>query len=115
MEFELHFTAVTAEGEELPEMPIQLDILTTRLPEGQGAIARFLEKFGEGIQQVEYDVADADRATKILIERFGQKPVYPQTRLGADGTRVNFFLAARPDGAKMLIELVEHAAARPGL
>jgi hypothetical protein len=115
MEFELHFTAVTAEGEALPEVPIQLDILTTRLPEGQGAIARFLEKFGEGIQQVEYDVADADRATKILIECFGQKPVYPQTRLGADGTRVNFFLAARPDGAKMLIELVEHAAARPGL
>jgi len=114
-EFELHFTAVTAEGEALPEMPIQLDILTTRLPEGRGAIARFLEKFGEGIQQVEYDVADADRATKILIERFGQKPVYPQKREGADGTRVNFFLAARPDGGKMLIELVEHAAVRPGL
>jgi len=96
MEFELHF-----------EPGVRLDILTTKAPGAEGAIARFLEKFGEGIQQVEYVVKDVDRATQILRARFGQQPIYPQTRAGADGTRVNFFLATAPHGKKVLIELVE--------
>ncbi|MBI3664136.1 MAG: hypothetical protein HY234_13950 [Acidobacteria bacterium] len=94
-EFELHL------GE------ARLDILTTRVPGGSGAIAKFLEKFGEGIQQVEYFVRDVDRATELLRGRFGVQPIYPQTRAGADGTRVNFFLASTPDGKKVLIELVQ--------
>ena len=97
-EFELHL-----------EDSIELDILTTRAPGGSGAIARFLEKFGEGIQQVEIYVRDVDRATVILRSRFGLAPIYPATRAGADGTRVNFFLAATPDGKKVLIELVQAA------
>src|SRR5262249_27438926 len=40
---------------------IALDILTTREPEGTGAIARFLAKQGEGVQQVEFRCADVDR------------------------------------------------------
>jgi hypothetical protein len=95
-EFELHF------GTE-----IQLDILTTREPEGAGAIARFLSKLGEGIQQIELMVHNVDRATEILQARFSQAPIYPATRPGADGTRVNFFLVATPKGRKVLIELVE--------
>ena len=91
---------------------VSLDILTTKAPNGNGAIARFLEKFGEGIQQVEYQTADVDRATQLMRERFGQQPVYPQARLGADGTRVNFFLAATAEGKKVLIELVEARASR---
>ena len=67
------------------------DILTTPVPAGSGAIARFLEKFGEGIQQVEIDVTDVDRATEILRTRFKLDPIYPATRPGANGTRVNFF------------------------
>ncbi len=86
---------------------VRLDILTTRAPGGAGAIARFLEKFGEGIQQVEYEIQDVDRATEILRTRFTQQPVYSRTRAGADGTRVNFFLAVTPQGKKVLIELVE--------
>src|ERR1700690_4048178 len=35
---------------------VRLDILTTRLPGGDGAIARYLLKFGEGLQQVEIEV-----------------------------------------------------------
>lgn len=82
----------------------QLDVLTTNgMP---GEIARFLEKFGEGIQQVEYVTTDVDRATEILRIRFGEQPLYPQARTGADGTRVNFFLAKAPGGKKALIELV---------
>lgn len=95
-EFELHFRE-----------NIALDILTTRDPAGNGAIARYLAKLGEGIQQVEYRATDVDRATQLLKEKFGVAPVYAETRPGADGTRVNFFLAAAPGGAKVLIEFYE--------
>jgi hypothetical protein len=95
-EFELHLTA-----------GISLDILTTREPGGSGAIAKYLAKFGEGIQQVEYSCANVDRAKQILEEKFRVDAVYPATRAGADGTRVNFFLVPSPDGGKVLIELYE--------
>lgn len=95
-EFELHFPA-----------EISLDLLTTREPGGEGAIARFLSKFGEGVQQVEFRCANVDRAAEILKEKFKIAPVYPATRAGADGTRVNFFLVASPDGGKVLIELYQ--------
>lgn len=98
-EFELHV-----------EDAIAFDILTTREPGGSGAIARFLQKFGEGIQQVEIYVSDVDHATEILRARFNLPPIYPATRAGADGTRVNFFLATAPDGKKVLIELVQASA-----
>jgi hypothetical protein len=85
------------------------DILSTREPGGSGSIARYLRRFGEGIQQIEVFVTDVDRATEILRTRFALEPVYPATRAGADGTRVNFFLAPA-EGQKVLIELVEPAA-----
>jgi hypothetical protein len=84
-----------------------LDILTTREPGGSGAIAKYLAKFGEGVQQVEYRCTNVDSATQILKDKFRVEPVYPATRNGADGTRVNFFLVASPDGGKVLIELYE--------
>jgi hypothetical protein len=98
-EFELHF----AQG-------VQLDILTTRESDGAGAIARYLQKFGEGLQQIELLTRNVDAATEILRSRFALQPIYPATRAGADGTRVNFFLAALPEKGKILIELVEPAA-----
>jgi len=100
LEFELEFT-------ESGMSYVRLDILTTKLPGGNGAIARFLEKFGEGIQQVELDVTDVDRATEILRTRFGLEPIYPATRTGANGTRVNFFLVTARNNEKVLVELVE--------
>jgi hypothetical protein len=96
LEFELHLDA-----------SLEFDILTTREPGGPGAISRYLQKFGEGIQQIEIYVRDVDRATEILHTRFALPPLYPATRPGADGTRVNFFLATTPDAKKVLIELVE--------
>lgn len=95
-EFELHFGA-----------KVRLDILTTKDASGTGAIARFLEKFGEGIQQVEIEVKDCENATNRVRSAFGVEPLYPTARAGADGTRVNFFLVSRPDGRKVLIEFVE--------
>jgi len=98
-EFELHF-----------ERGVRLDLLTTKDPQGAGAIAGFLQKFGEGIQQIELLVREVDRATEILRYRFDLEPIYAKTRAGAGGTRVNFFLAPTPQGKKVLIELVEAAA-----
>jgi hypothetical protein len=98
-EFELHF----AKG-------VSLDILTSRAPGGDGAIARYLGKFGEGVQQAEFLCSNVDRATEVLKDKFGVAAVYPETRAGADGTRVNFFLVAVSDGGKILIELYELAA-----
>lgn len=100
IEFELEIA-----GDFVP--PARLDILTTKLPGGGGAIARFLEKFGEGIQQIEVDVTDVDHATEILRTRFSVEPIYPATRPGANGTRVNFFLVPTRNKTKVLVELVE--------
>lgn len=86
---------------------VRLDILTSRDPSGSGAIARYLHKLGEGIQQVEVNVNDVDRATQILRTQFGVAPIYPASRPGANGTRVNFFLVSLPTGGKLLVELVQ--------
>jgi tellurite resistance protein TerC len=100
MEFELEFS-------ESGMAYVHLDILTTKARGSNGAIARFLEKFGEGIQQVELDVTDVDRATQILRTQFKIEPIYPETRPGANGTRVNFFLVTARNDQKVLVELVE--------
>lgn len=96
LEFELSF----AHG-------VRLDVITPRTATGEGAIAKFLARFGEGIQQVECDVRDVSRATEILQRRFQVQPIYPQIRAGANRTRVNFFLVPIADNRKLLIELVE--------
>ena len=88
---------------------LSMDILTSRDAAGSGAIAKYLQKFGEGVQQIEYRCANVDRATQILRDKFGIAPVYPETRSGADGTRVNFFLVSAPGASKVLIELYEPA------
>jgi hypothetical protein len=105
MEFELEYT-------ERFGPTSRIDILTTKAPGGNGAIARFLEKFGEGIQQVEIDVTDVDRATEILRTRFKVEPIYPAARPGANGTRVNFFLVTAWNNQKVLVELVEQPQGR---
>jgi len=82
-----------------------LDVLTP--VDGAGAIQAFLDRFGPGIQQVELPVNDVRAATAIVTGRFGLSSVYPEPREGANGTRVNFFLAEKPGGGKVLIELFE--------
>ena len=59
-EFELHFSN-----------GVSLDILTSRAPGGEGALARYLGKCGEGVQQVEFRCSNVGRATEILKEKFG--------------------------------------------
>jgi hypothetical protein len=91
---------------------ITLDVLTSRNQESSGAIAKFLLKFGEGVQQVEFRCSDVNRATAILRDQMAVVPVYREARPGADGTRVNFFLVDGADGERVLIELYEPAAIR---
>ncbi|HET7105507.1 MAG TPA: hypothetical protein VFI38_01780 [Candidatus Acidoferrum sp.] len=98
LEFELHFPG-----------GLSMDVLTSKDPAGSGAIAKFLRKIGEGIQQIEYLCKDVDRATQILRSKFEIAAIYPEARPGADGTRVNFFLVSAPEGTKVLIELYEAA------
>jgi hypothetical protein len=86
---------------------VRLDVLTPRTMTGEGAIAKFLTRFGEGIQQVECDVRDISRAVEILQQRFQLQPIYPQIRLGANETLVNFFLVPVAEDRKLLVELVE--------
>jgi len=99
-EFELHFV----DG-------VELDVLTSREPSGQGAIARFLAKFGEGVQQVEFRCLNVDRAMAIVRERFSVTPIYAEARGGANGSKVNFVLVNAPgagaENPKVLIELYE--------
>jgi methylmalonyl-CoA/ethylmalonyl-CoA epimerase len=98
LEFELHLPG-----------GLSMDVLTSKDPEGSGAIAKFLHKFGEGIQQVEFRCDNVARATEILQDKFSIVPVYQAARPGADGSRVNFFLLSAPGAAKILIELYEPA------
>jgi hypothetical protein len=96
LEFELDF----AHG-------VRLDVMTPRTADNQGAIAKFLARFGEDIQQVECDVRDVARATEIVRQRFQLEPIYPQMRAGANQTQVNFFLVPVAENRKLLIELVQ--------
>ena len=73
IEFELHFSRTQSNGKESTGSNVRLDILSTQNPAGEGAIANFLKKFGEGIQQVEYEVSNVDSAAKILSDKFAQK------------------------------------------
>ncbi len=82
-----------------------MDVLTP--VDNEGAIQKFLDRFGPGVQQVELPVSNVEQATKILAARFGLAPVYPEPRDGADGTLVNFFLVPKSGGGKVLIELFE--------
>lgn len=96
LEFELDF----AHG-------VRLDVMTPRTADKEGAIAKFLTRFGEGIQQVECDVRDVARATEILREHFQVEPIYPRIRAGANQTQVNFFLVPVAENRKLLVELVQ--------
>jgi hypothetical protein len=98
-EFDLHVKREGKEG--------RLDILRPRTKDPEGAIAKFLARFGEDIQQVEFFVQNVDHTTKILRDRYNVRFVYPETRKGADDFRVNFTLVETSDGSRVLIELVE--------
>jgi methylmalonyl-CoA/ethylmalonyl-CoA epimerase len=72
-------------------------------------IGRFLERSGEGIQQVAYGVEDLDAACAQLRER-GVRLLYDEPRRGTAGSRINF--VHPKDAGGVLMELVEAAPHR---
>lgn len=70
-------------------------------------IGRFLERSGEGIQQVAYGVDDIDAACAQLREQ-GVQLLYDTPKRGTAGSRVNFVHPKAAGG--VLVELVEAAS-----
>lgn len=67
-------------------------------------IARFLDRNGQGIQQLAYRVADVDAVCQTLRER-GVRLLYDVPKPGTAGSRVNF--VHPKDAGGVLVELVE--------
>jgi len=68
-------------------------------------IGRFLERSGEGIQQVAYAVEDVAAVSATLRGR-GLRLLYDEPRRGTAGSLVNF--VHPKDAMGVLIELVQH-------
>ena len=71
------------------------------------AIGKFLERNGEGIQQVAFRVTDVDDAAARL-RGAGLRLLYDAPRRGTAGSRINF--VHPKDAGGVLIELVEPPA-----
>ena len=69
-------------------------------------IGKFLERSGEGIQQVAYGVDDIDAVSAQLRAR-GVRLLYDEPRRGTAGSRVNF--VHPKDAMGVLVELVQAA------
>jgi methylmalonyl-CoA/ethylmalonyl-CoA epimerase len=69
-------------------------------------IGKFLERAGEGIQQVAYGVDDIDALTADLRSR-GVRLLYDEPKRGTAGSRVNF--VHPKDAMGVLVELVQAA------
>ena len=72
-------------------------------------IGKFLERAGEGIQQVAYGVDDIDAVTADLRGR-GIRLLYDEPKRGTAGSRVNFVHPL--DAMGVLVELVQAAPVR---
>ena len=70
-------------------------------------IAKFLERSGEGVQQVAYGVDDIDAVTADLRGR-GVRLLYDEAKRGTAGSQVNF--VHPKDAMGVLVELVQAAA-----
>lgn len=81
-----------------------IQLLAPLTPES--TIATFLDRNGEGIQQVAYGVDDIDVASAELRDR-GVRLLYDLPRRGTAGSRVNF--VHPKDAGGVLVELVEAA------
>jgi methylmalonyl-CoA/ethylmalonyl-CoA epimerase len=69
-------------------------------------IGKFLDRSGEGIQQVAYTVDDVEAVSATLRER-GVRLLYDEPRRGTAGSLVNF--VHPKDAMGVLVELVEPA------
>ncbi|RYJ04674.1 MAG: methylmalonyl-CoA epimerase [Actinomycetales bacterium] len=73
----------------------------------ESTIAKFLDRNGQGIQQLAYRVTDIDEVSAVLRER-GVRLLYDAPKRGTSDSRVNF--VHPKDAGGVLVELVEPAA-----
>lgn len=69
-------------------------------------IAKFLEKNGEGLQQIAFRVSSIDEAM-TRVSAAGLRLIYPEPRSGTRNSRINFIHPK--DAGGVLVELVEHS------
>ena len=73
-------------------------------------IAKFLDRNGEGVQQVAYGVDDIE-ATSAELRKRGVRLLYDEPKPGTAGSRINFIHPK--DAGGVLVELVEQPTGTP--
>ncbi|UCE38504.1 MAG: methylmalonyl-CoA epimerase [Thermoplasmata archaeon] len=86
----------------LPVGGVNLELLQSTDPEG--AVAKFIEKKGEGIQHIAFKVENIEMAMQALKEK-GVEFIDAIPRKGAHGSKIAFLHPRSAHG--VLIELVE--------
>jgi methylmalonyl-CoA epimerase len=86
----------------LPVGESKLELLESTDPEGP--VARFIQKYGEGLHHIALEVADLDAALKKVAEQ-GIPLIDEKPRKGVEGTRIAFL---HPKGTgRVLLEMVQ--------
>jgi methylmalonyl-CoA epimerase len=85
----------------IPVGESKIELLESTHPEG--AIARHIEKRGEGIHHLALEVSDIQRALEMLKEK-GVPLIDEKPRRGVENTNIAFL---HPKGTRVLLELVE--------
>lgn len=67
-------------------------------------IAKFLDKNGEGIQQLAFRVTDIELAMAAVLDA-GMRLIYAESKIGTAGSKINF--VHPKDAGGVLVELVE--------
>ncbi len=87
----------------LPVGESELELLESTSPDG--SIAKFIEKKGEGIHHIAFEVDDLEAKLEEL-EKEGVRLIDKKPRYGAGGARIAFLHPKSTNG--ILIELCEH-------
>jgi len=85
----------------IPVGESKIELLESTNPEG--AIAKYIEKRGEGLHHLALEVNDIQQALATLKEK-GTPLTDKKPRNGVENTKIAFL---HPKGTKVLIELVE--------
>ncbi len=86
----------------IPVGESRIELLESTDPEG--AIAKHIEKRGEGMHHLALRTDDIEGMLRDLKEK-GIQLIDEEPRTGAEGSRIAFL---HPRGTKILLELVEH-------
>lgn len=86
----------------IPVGESKIELLESTSPDG--AIAKYIEKRGEGMHHLALRVNNIQEALELLKEK-GIRLIDEKPRKGVENTNIAFL---HPKGTKVLLELVEH-------